>query len=233
MVSEGARKPEDIKPPRFGEFKEVIYGYLGIIVSIAVTAYLMPAVTKEYLYSIILAAMVYLPVIRSEKYGNPLYEYGIHLKTWKKDLLFALVVMLVVFPFFIVGNHFFNEIFFNRHFSFGLPKDNLAYLFMQHILFIALPEEFFYRGWMQTVFTKKWPAGFRFLGGDLGMVVLVTSLLFAIGHLASIPSPFRLAVFFPSLLFCWMRSRSGSLIPSIIVHGFSNVLMNVLNASYH
>jgi len=232
-VSQELNKLEPIKAPRFDEFTEVFLGYIGIVISIAITAFLMPAVAKEYLYSIILAAMVYLPVIRSEKHRRSLHEYGIHLKTWKKDILFAVIVMLIVFPFFIIGNHFWNDLMFSRRFEFRLPDTNLAYLFLQHILFIALPEEFFYRGWMQTVLTRKWPAKLKFIGADLGFVIVLTSLLFAIGHLASIPSPFRLAVFFPSLLFCWMRAKSGSLISPIIVHGCSNVLMNMLNASYH
>ena len=41
-----------------------------------------------------------------------------------------------------------------------------------------------------------------------------------------------MGVFFPSLLFCWLRARTGSIVPGIVFHGLANVFMNTLEASY-
>lgn len=220
-------------PPSMSESREVVISYIAIVVSVALTATIAPAVAREYLYSFILAAMVYLPVLRGEKRGRRLSEYGIHLKNWKKEILFAAALMLIVFPPFIIGNHFWQSWVVGGRYAFALPAGSIAYLILEHTLFIALPEEFFYRGWMQTVFTRRFPAKLKIWGGDFGWVIILTSALFAIGHLAAIPSPFRLAVFFPSLLFCWIRAKRGSLIAPILFHGACNVLMNMLNACYH
>lgn len=93
---------------------------------------------------------------------------------------------------------------------------------------IALPEEVFYRGYAQgrlaTVFRRRW----RFLGADLGWHIPVASALFAVSHLVAIPAPFRLAVFFPGLLFGWLRERTGSVLAPAILHALSNVLLELM-----
>ena len=228
MKQNSHRRPK----PKYSETQEVVYGFLAIVVTVTITAHLVPAVAREYVYSVVLAAMVYLPVLRGERRGRRLREYGIHLKSWKGDCLYALMWMLIVYPFFILGNHFWQTLVMGHSLHAALPDQNPAWLFIEQTLFIALPEEFFYRGWMQTVFTRRWPAGTKIFGADFGRAIWITSALFTIGHLAAIPHPFRLAVFFPSLLFGWLRAKRGSLVSPILFHGTSNVLMAFLSASY-
>jgi membrane protease YdiL (CAAX protease family) len=47
-----------------------------------------------------------------------------------------------------------------------------------------------------------------------------------------IPNPQRLAVFFPALLFGWMRARTGSIAPGAVYHALCNVLADLLHTSY-
>ena len=227
------KTPNNTAAPRLSEFQEILVAFGAIVLSLFVTAQFIPSGIQEYAYSIILASMVWLPVLRIEKRGYKLSDYGIHLKGFWKEIGFALIWMAVIFPPFIVGNHFWKLWITGHHyFSFALPEKNLLYIFFEQAVLIALPEEFFYRSWVLTVFSKRWPKAMQVLGGDFGKAVFLTSALFAIGHLATIPLPFRLGVFFPSLLFCWMRMKRGSIISPIILHGLSNLLMAVLNASY-
>ncbi len=223
--------PERFRPK---EFNEIIYSYLGIVAGIAITAHLLPGFLREYAYSVVLAAMVYLPVWRTVKYKNPeaLSSYAIHLKGWHKEIGYALMWALLVFPPYIIGYHFWHTQAYSESFAFAWPEKLLLLTFIEQTLFIALPEEFFYRGWMLSVFSKRWPAKRRLWGAPFGKAVLFCSLLFALGHLAAIPAPFRLAVFFPSLLFCWMRLKRGSLIAPIFFHGLSNALAALLAACY-
>jgi len=104
----------------------------------------------------------------------------------------------------------------------------LLTLFLVQLLLIALPEEVFYRGYLQSrlqvLFKKRWVI----FGGDVGPAVLVTSLIFAVGHLVAIPSASRLAVLFPSILFCWLRDRTDSVLMPIFLHALSNLLLVVL-----
>lgn len=97
-----------------------------------------------------------------------------------------------------------------------------------HLLGVALPEEVFYRGFVQRRLADTFRRRLRVLGADLGPEVFLASALFALSHLVLIPAPFRLAVFFPGLLFGWIRARTDSTAGSIVVHALSNVLLAVL-----
>jgi len=103
----------------------------------------------------------------------------------------------------------------------------VTFLAMQ-LLLVALPEEIFYRGYLQTRLQGRLGVRYRVLGGDVGPALWLTSALFAIGHLVAIPAPGRLAVFFPSLLFGWLRDRTGSVTWPILLHALSNLLLALL-----
>jgi membrane protease YdiL (CAAX protease family) len=99
-------------------------------------------------------------------------------------------------------------------------------------LVIALPEECFYRGYLQSELDRVWQPRVRLLGAPLGPSLVVTSALFAAGHLATEMSVNRLAVFFPSLLFGWLRSRTRGVGASIALHAACNLFAAYLARSY-
>ncbi len=101
------------------------------------------------------------------------------------------------------------------------------------LLVVALPEELFYRGWMQTSWARAAPArGVRVLGARLGAGFVWTQLLFAAGHLVN-PAPWRLATFFPGLWFGWLRARTGSVVAGVVAHALANLFLKVLEASFY
>jgi membrane protease YdiL (CAAX protease family) len=100
------------------------------------------------------------------------------------------------------------------------------------LLVIALPEEAFYRGYLQTALDDALPKRVRVLGADLGPSIVVTSALFALGHLATELDPNRLGVFFPSLLFGYLRVRTGGIGASVILHTLANLFTAFLARSY-
>jgi hypothetical protein len=134
----------------------------------------------------------------------------------------------VIFPPFFVG---YRVDWHTGPFHPGLPPEFLDNL-QNQILVIALPEEAFFRGYLQTSLDDVWPARVRVLGVDLGPAVVVTSLIFAVGHLLTSPHPARLAVFFPSLLFGWLRSRTGGVGAGVLFHAACNLLVSVLAHGY-
>jgi membrane protease YdiL (CAAX protease family) len=107
----------------------------------------------------------------------------------------------------------------------------LELLAMQLIL-VALPEEWFYRGYLQARLDESHPRRWRILGADLGVGWLLGSVLFALGHLVLDARVERLAVFFPSLLFGWLRARTGSVMASTVFHALCNVLAQTLGYLY-
>jgi membrane protease YdiL (CAAX protease family) len=97
---------------------------------------------------------------------------------------------------------------------------------------VALPEEAFYRGYLQTRFDDASSARVRVFGAAIGPSILLTSAIFAVGHVLTIPEPARLAVFFPSLLFGWLRARTGGVGASIGFHACCNIFSAMLFQSY-
>ena len=78
----------------------------------------------------------------------------------------------------------------------------------------AFIEETFYRGWLQTILTRK----FGLYAG-----IILATLCFALSHLVVLTGWLRVATFFPGLVMAVLRHRGGSVMPSIIYHAVCNV----------
>ncbi|HOW51723.1 MAG TPA: CPBP family glutamic-type intramembrane protease [bacterium] len=90
----------------------------------------------------------------------------------------------------------------------------------------ALPEEFFFRGWLQeTALARHNKPTILFISRKN----LFSSALFGAAHGIAFLNPLSAATFFPSLLFGWLTERSdGSIAPSIILHAVSNLVLFIL-----
>jgi membrane protease YdiL (CAAX protease family) len=188
---------------------------------------------------------LYLPVLGMALRGEDYRDFGLSTRNLRRDLMQFLAMSAVVFPVFIAGYLAFIWLFPR------LPKDLLVILtpyelaprfawrlpdrFFEWVIdqtfVVALPEEFFYRGYLYTRLRDAWPEGRLVLGARVGKAFWVTAVLFALGHLA-IFQVWRLAVFFPALLFGWMRERSGSVVGAALFHAASNLLVQVLDACF-
>lgn len=145
-------------------------------------------------------------------------------------LLWALAFCTLTFvPFFFGWRHFWHP-----HGEFRLhvaPWGALNEIFGQLVI-IALPEEAFYRGYLQSRLDDAFPWRVRILGADIGLSLVVTSVIFALGHFATIREPARFAVFFPSLLFGWLRARTGGIGASVAFHASCNIFSEALGKGY-
>jgi len=188
---------------------------------------------------------LYLPLLAMGPRSEDYRDFGLSTRTLAADLRQFLLVSAVIFPLFIAVYVGFTSAYAafpkdllkiftpyvgTPHFAFRLP-DRFPEWVIDQIFVVALPEEFFYRGYLQTRLRDAWPSGPIFLGARLGKAFWVTAVLFALGHLA-IFEVWRLAVFFPALLFGWMRERSGSVVGAALVHASANLLVQVLDASF-
>jgi membrane protease YdiL (CAAX protease family) len=97
---------------------------------------------------------------------------------------------------------------------------------------VALPEEAFYRGYLMNSFDQKDSRSVRILGTVIRPSLFWSSALFALGHFATEPNVTRLAVFFPALLFAWLRNRTGGIGAGIIFHVLCNVFASTLGRGY-
>ena len=111
-----------------------------------------------------------------------------------------------------------------------LPQDALL-LTASQIVVVALPEELFFRGYLLGRLEQRWPPARRLLGAPVGMALVASAVLFALGHFLVDFNPQRLAVFFPGLVFAWMRVRTGSIWPGAAYHALCNLLSDTLHTS--
>jgi hypothetical protein len=109
--------------------------------------------------------------------------------------------------------------------------DGFLTLALSQIIVVAIPEEFFFRGYLMARLEERWPSRRRLAGAAVGWPLLASSLMFGIGHFLVDFQPGRLAVFFPALVFGWMRARTGSLAPGAAFHALCNMLSEVLHTS--
>ncbi len=98
---------------------------------------------------------------------------------------------------------------------------------------VALPEEVLYRGYLQPKLDQRFAQRWWVLGAQVGPGLFITAALFAVGHMAIEPGPYRLAVFFPALLFGWLRARTGSILAPVIVHAAANLLIRAVSSFYY
>ena len=101
-----------------------------------------------------------------------------------------------------------------------------------HLLFVAIPEELFYRGWMQSRLDEAWAPRWKVWGATVGPSLFVTSLIFAVGHSVVTFQWWHLFIVVPSLAFGWLRARTGHVVAGAFFHAFCNVLVAFLDAAW-
>lgn len=139
---------------------------------------------------------------------------------------FALGLAVLIFPPFV-------GLFWAWHapthaFRWSAP-DDLASFVLAQLVMVALPEEAFFRGFVQTRLSDAWPPTRKLLGADVDpRALFAQAALFALVHLAAEPHLDELATFFPGLLFGWLRARRGGIGAAVVFHALSNVLADFL-----
>jgi len=113
----------------------------------------------------------------------------------------------------------------------ALPS-NVLLLIGYHLFFVAIPEELFYRGYLQTRLDEAFVGRARVLGAMVGPGLILATLLFAFGHTIVVFRPWHAAIIFPGLAFAWLRARTGEVMAGAFFHAWCNVLVTALDVSY-
>lgn len=142
---------------------------------------------------------------------------------------YALGLSLLIFPFFWYGYRLYWHV--RAPFVFRLPGSPLDEIAGQFLV-IALPEEAFFRGYLQTALDGAFPSKKKILGAELGLGWLISAAIFAVGHVLTTPHPARLAVFFPALVFGWLRARTGGVGAGTLFHAMCNLFSAALSRGY-
>jgi membrane protease YdiL (CAAX protease family) len=218
-----------------------------IVWAIAFLAILVTYVTVPSLAKVVATvAFICLPLYEMRLRGEDAGDYGVTLRAWRADLLLVGAMCLLILPLYTAGfwATTWARPYFpawaqplvaplsgqGRVFHARLP-DGFLWWVLDQLFVVALCEEFFYRGYLQARLKVAWPRGARVLGVTVGPAFLLTAVLFALGHLA-VFHVWRLAVFFPALLFGYMREKTGTVLGSTLLHAIFNLYALFLEASF-
>lgn len=161
------------------------------------------------------------------------------------------IFILIIYPFFLVGYHVLQTEGFHwftddvlglrRPYPRFSPENGftgavLVTLGMQalyQVLCVGYAEEFFYRGYMQTRLDEIYdPKKWTLFGASFGWSLPITAVLFTVGHSLVTLQWWQPFIFFPALVFGWLRSRTGMIFAGAAFHAFANTMMIVLDHIY-
>lgn len=167
---------------------------------------------------------VYVPVIWGLNKGHRLDYWVLPKDKIPLTLKWFLICAVLFYPIIAIGNHFYQDWVFGYSFQVkGHMKDFVMYM-LTHIIVVAFPEEFFFRGFMTDAFRQKFKSRFLVFGVNFSKADIAVCLLFAFSHSLISLQWWHVFIFFPALVFAWLRHKTGSIWASVLFHGFSNVL---------
>ncbi|HYR55082.1 MAG TPA: MXAN_2755 family glutamic-type intramembrane protease [Myxococcaceae bacterium] len=229
------------RPFRLTAMQEALWIWLASFLAILVASIFL----RRHAKLIATIAFLYLPLLAMNRREETYQDYGVTLRKWREDLKLAALLFALIVPLYFAAYLLFAQVLPHLprpiasylwpygappHFRARLPA-NLDLWVLDQLFVVALPEEFFYRGYLQTRLRDAMPQGRFLLGARLGPAFFLTAALFAVGHLAVFDIG-RLAVFFPALLFGWLRERTGTVIGSGLLHAACNIYEIVLRLSF-
>lgn len=191
-----------------------------------------------------LVALIFLalPQIVLRRRGN-IERYGFTTHPLGLGLAVAGIAIVVVLPLFVGGfvvavraacahapELVPGSCFRAAHPLWRLPADFPLQVAAQ-LLVVALPEELFFRGYVQGRLEDALPPTVNLFGARVGWAWILGAALFGLGHFLVTFEPQMLTRFFPGLAFGWMFARTRSILASTIFHAACNLIMAMLSAS--
>jgi len=209
--------------------REAMIAAFAVIAVLAVLSVLAAVnVLAESLYSAMIPLIFFwVPMGVLLARQRPLGEYGLRTDNLVGAVGAALAIAVVVLPLFTMGYWLFWGVLVGRDITWHLGSKFLWQIPIQFLV-VAIPEELFFRGYLQTLLAKGWRGRkLPFVGTD-APAIITASVLFALTHVATNPHPARLGVFFPALLFGALRSYTGSIAAPVLLHALANLLIFAL-----
>lgn len=233
--------------------KEVLVTFIvvTVIISILYQGGFLSSWLKNNLGGIAAVLFVYGAAWRIWRNGKELSAYGITVHPISKNVIWSIsatVAVLGVFLLLYIGYYtvvcgdkahllgtlgrdcrrFVGGV---SNVEFSLPS-GFWELLLAEFLVISLPEEFFFRGYIQGRLNEVWRGRRRIFGVELGWAWIVQAGLFGLGHFLIDFNPLRLAVALPALAFGYIREGTGSIGAAIIFHMCCNIFMTIVDYNF-
>lgn len=223
--------------------RDSLLGFLAVTAAVSLLYRLRGVAIIERNLAVIAAVLfLYLPAFVLWRGGRDLEQYGLRAAPLRRGLVAYGLAVVLILPVFALGYWGYVARYcipladmLRRHLgataflhcpprlpaSLHLPPE-LPMAILSQLLVVALPEEFFFRGFVQGRLrealspVRAW---------------LLTGVLFALGHYLVTFDPAALAVFFPGLVFGALRHWTGSVLAGTLFHATCNLFMETLRRS--
>ena len=184
-----------------------------------------------YIPLLVAVVLIYVPVVITKWHGEGLSYLDRSRQQWWVSVKLALLVGVILLPPFLLLNHFWQMLVYGLNFH---PRYviGFAWVLVDQLFLVAVPEEIFFRGWLQSRLNRVYPAKWKLFGVPLGWSWLLTAALFAVAHSLVTYHWWHFAIFFPALVFGWMREKTGTIMGSSLFHCFCNLTAYWISFNY-
>lgn len=194
---------------------------------ITISPYLtgLPVDSIEKYYNIIITPiLIGVPLIFIHRRGGKIdfLDHGIH--SYLKSLLTFLITAIIVIPLYLLAIHSWAKIMSAKGPMFVTlpqPWKVLTYNF----IITAIPEEFFNRGYIQSMLNQVFPKKWHILGADLGWAWIITAVIFTVFHKVLDFRLWQFGIFFIALVLGYLREKTGTITASILLHAVFNIVI--------
>lgn len=176
---------------------------------------------------------LYTPIILLWRAKRPIDFLDHGMKAHVRSVIVFIVTALIIFPPFFLAAHAW-QIWGGQAGSFHFARyPSLYKMILFQLIMVALPEEFYFRGYFQSTIDRLFPKSWHVLGVKLGWGWLITAAVFAIAHSIVTYRWWHFSIFFPALLFGYLRERTGSITAPVFFHAASNLFMDWFTRCYY
>lgn len=184
-------------------------------------------------YGLIFALMfLYVPAAIIRKMGRKIDFLDGDAHSYLKSALIFLITSVIIFPLFLLAAHGWEKVVYNAEGPVFAMMPQFWKILAYQFIMVSLPEEFFFRGYVQSTLNQVFPRKWRLLGANLGWAWIITAAAFAVAHSVVVLEWWHFSIFFPALLFGYLREKTGSITAPILFHGAANIIMNWLGYLY-
>jgi membrane protease YdiL (CAAX protease family) len=235
-------------PPAPADRRRTLVEVLGFYtLAVAAAALLSHAprglsVVHNNLHALVALVFLVLPQVALRRRGN-IERYGFTTRPLGLGLGLGLGGIVVVLPLFTLGLLALLRLgcahapslvpascWHVAHPVWQLPRDFWMAAAAQ-VIVTALPEELFFRGYVQGRLEEAFPPTRKLFGAPVGWAWLLQAILFGLGHYFVLFEPDLVSRVFPGLVFGWMFARTRSILAGTLFHAACNLLMLIVKVS--
>lgn len=207
--------------------------YFGVVITFIRVLYSLRqfAWATPYVPVAVAVVLIYMPVFFARWRKEPIDYIDRTRQQWMRSFVLFGLVTVIILPPFLLMNHYWQDIVFDLHFrAMALPQ--LLWVMIDQLFLVSVPEEIFFRGWLQGRLNRVFNASWNIFGVRIGWSWLFTAFLFALAHSLVTFQWWHFSIFFPGLLFGWLKEKTGTITAASLFHCVSNLVAYWIGYNY-